>query len=263
MPSRPRADEVEADLECVVCLELPVQVYQCRNGHLMCPDCFEKVRGNTGNKKCPSCRVNLAAQPIRNVTAEKQIARLPAQCRHCGSETTRSLLADHEASCPHRPTDCKAKDDGCLWRGAQKDVEAHEAGCVHAIVAHIVQRKLAAVVEQRVQEALAAQQRHWEACFAVLEEKVEQMKSQSDAADRGWKYECTVEGHTRGVMALAAVGTKLFSGSSDYSIRVWDTASHAHLATLEGHTAGVRALATVGTKLFSGSDDKSIRVWCT
>jgi F-box/WD-40 domain protein 7 len=72
----------------------------------------------------------------------------------------------------------------------------------------------------------------------------------------------TLEGHTNWVLALAVSGSKLFSGSEDNTIRVWDLEkNYAHVKTLKGHTRGVCALAVSGSKLFSGSEDKTIRVW--
>ena len=70
-----------------------------------------------------------------------------------------------------------------------------------------------------------------------------------------------LEGHTGGVWCLTLYGNKLFSGSNDRTIRVWDADTHKHLATLEGHTGGVTCLTLYGNKLFSGSRDGTIRVW--
>jgi F-box/WD-40 domain protein 7 len=64
------------------------------------------------------------------------------------------------------------------------------------------------------------------------------------------------------VICLTLCGNKLFSGSSDSTIRVWDADTHKCLATLEGHTVGsVLCLTLYGNKLFSGSYDRTIRVW--
>ena len=71
----------------------------------------------------------------------------------------------------------------------------------------------------------------------------------------------TLEGHTKCVDSLTLYGDKLFSGSRDRSIRVWNADTHEHLATLEGHTDGVSCLTLYGNKLFSGSNNKTIRVW--
>jgi WD40 repeat protein len=73
----------------------------------------------------------------------------------------------------------------------------------------------------------------------------------------------TLEGHTKSVMALAALPNgQLVSGSSDSSIKIWDVATGAEVRTLEGHTGYVLALAALPNgQLASGSADKSIRVW--
>ena len=71
----------------------------------------------------------------------------------------------------------------------------------------------------------------------------------------------TLQGHTRGVKCLTVIGNKLYSGSLDCTIRVWDTDTHQHITTLQGHTRGVYCLTVVGNKLYSGSGDRTIRVW--
>ena len=63
------------------------------------------------------------------------------------------------------------------------------------------------------------------------------------------------------VLRLTIYMNKLFSGSSDGSICVWDADTHAHVATLEGHTYQVWCLTIYKNKLFSGSGDRTIRVW--
>ena len=76
-------------------------------------------------------------------------------------------------------------------------------------------------------------------------------------------YKCLarMEGHTGGVTCLTLYGNKLFSGSFDRTIRVWDADRHKHLATLAGHTNGVLCLTLYGNKLFSAGWDRTIRVW--
>ena len=71
----------------------------------------------------------------------------------------------------------------------------------------------------------------------------------------------TLQGHTRGVSCLTVVGNKLYSGSHDKTIGVWETDTHQHITTLRGHTHEVACLTKVGGKLYSGSWDKTIRVW--
>ena len=71
---------------------------------------------------------------------------------------------------------------------------------------------------------------------------------------------------------------KLYSGSFDKTIRIWNTETHEEIATLRGHTdavkcltlhennihtGGVNCLTLHENKLYSGSWDKTIRIWNT
>lgn len=69
----------------------------------------------------------------------------------------------------------------------------------------------------------------------------------------------TLEGHSGAVRALAATGSRVFSGSDDHTVRVWDTGALRCLATLKGHTDNVRVLAVNERYAFSGSWDRTIR----
>ncbi len=71
----------------------------------------------------------------------------------------------------------------------------------------------------------------------------------------------TLTGHADGVNSLAVADGKLFSGSSDGTIKVWDLETNRCLYTLTGHADGVRSLAVADGKLFSGSSDCTIKVW--
>ncbi len=70
--------------------------------------------------------------------------------------------------------------------------------------------------------------------------------------------------HTASVsLALSGDGKRLFSGSADSTIKVWDLESGKETLTLRGHTLEVfsLALSTDGKRLFSGSGDGTIKVW--
>ena len=69
----------EGDYDCAICLSPPDhQVHQCRNGHLFCAECLEECLSR-GSAKCPTCRVALPREPIRNLVAERALARRPAR----------------------------------------------------------------------------------------------------------------------------------------------------------------------------------------
>ena len=73
-----------------------------------------------------------------------------------------------------------------------------------------------------------------------------------------------VGGHTAYVtsVAFSRDGTRIVSGSADFSARVWDALTGDELKTLNGHTDDVRSVAfsSDGTRIVSGSHDSSVRV---
>ena len=64
-------------------------------------------------------------------------------------------------------------------------------------------------------------------------------------------------------MAAFAVGRRALSGSADHTLRLWDLATGETLRTLEGHTRGVSAVAVLadGSRALSGSWDDTLRLW--
>jgi hypothetical protein len=90
--------------------------------------CSTQVRARAA--RCPVCRQALASPPIRALAVEHSIAALPAACRHCEVVSTRGEVLGHEAQCPRAPAECAASVDGCRWKRAAGDREAHEATCV-------------------------------------------------------------------------------------------------------------------------------------
>ena len=64
-------------------------------------------------------------------------------------------------------------------------------------------------------------------------------------------------------VCVLADGSRLFSGSYDNTIKVWNAATGACVQTLRGHAYAVRSvcLSADGSRLFSGSADSTIKVW--
>jgi WD40 repeat protein len=67
--------------------------------------------------------------------------------------------------------------------------------------------------------------------------------------------------HQAAVCALEADKQRLYSGSVDRSVCVWDLRDWSCLQVLVGHSKSVFVLKALGNWLLSGSDDGSIKVW--
>ena len=105
-PKNTRA-AMKTSLECPVCLEMPrvgtgLAIYGCRNGHLLCQGCVDKVQ------ECPICREKEIH--CRNLFAERYIEAefkdVPFKCKYLGCSVqlpmTDNDLTKHEKFCPHR-----------------------------------------------------------------------------------------------------------------------------------------------------------------
>jgi WD40 repeat protein len=72
-------------------------------------------------------------------------------------------------------------------------------------------------------------------------------------------------GHTSAIFAVAFSpdGTTIATGSSDNSIRLWDSNTGEHIKTLEGHTDALHSVAFSpdGKTLISGDQARSLLVW--
>ena len=70
----------------------------------------------------------------------------------------------------------------------------------------------------------------------------------------------TLVGHTRFVRCFTLHENKLYSGSGDNTIRIWNTETYQQIATLRGHTNDVNCLTLHENKLYSNNDN-TIRIW--
>jgi WD40 repeat protein len=72
-------------------------------------------------------------------------------------------------------------------------------------------------------------------------------------------------GHTGPVrsVALTPDGTRIVTGSSDKTARVWNAGTGEELFQLRGHTGAIWSVALTpdGTRIVTGSDDNTARVW--
>jgi F-box/WD-40 domain protein 7 len=107
---------------------------------------------------------------------------------------------------------------------------------------------------------------HGVAISAVAYDKSRLFTGSFDSTIKVWQVErmqCldTLRGHHGRVLALLIDRGKLFSASFDKTIKVWSLDKLRCLATLRGHNDRVFTLASHRSGLYSGSFDGSIRVW--
>ncbi len=81
----------------------------------------------------------------------------------------------------------------------------------------------------------------------------------------GTAQRAVLRGHREPVncVSFSPDGTRIVSGSNDWTLRVWDAESGAELSKLRGHCGGVNSVtySPDGTRIVSGSYDRTLRVW--
>jgi WD40 repeat protein len=77
------------------------------------------------------------------------------------------------------------------------------------------------------------------------------------------EVERTLEGNEGPVECLVMYGKMMISGSTDSTIKVWNTDRWTCDRILEGHGENVIYLVMHDNKLISGSSDHTIKVWNT
>ena len=96
------------------------------------------------------------------------------------------------------------------------------------------------------------------ALFASCEEP------QDDGNNINFKCLKTLEGHTATVTSVtySPDGTRIVSGSWDWTIKIWNANTGECLKTLKDlESVSSVAYSPDGTKIISGSDYKTIKIW--
>lgn len=118
---------------CSICIELcDGHIFQCKNGHLVCASCLEKIRKKQVDGTEPICAVcKEDTSYFRCRVAEGMIANMATNCIYCNTETTRGNLASHMKQCSLNPgVVCSAHYAGCTWTGNESYRDEHEAKCL-------------------------------------------------------------------------------------------------------------------------------------
>lgn len=84
---------------------------------------------------------------------------------------------------------------------------------------------------------------------------------QFNPATNQFEPAASLSGHTGPVVTLMMIGSRLYSGSMDKTIRVWEVASVQCVQTLEGHSNVVMDLLCWDSFLLSCSLDGTVKIW--
>jgi len=76
-----------------------------------------------------------------------------------------------------------------------------------------------------------------------------------------FKMDRVLKGHEDRVSALCITGNRLFSGSGDGNLLVWDLVSFELIKTLHAHKRTVESICCDDQRVYSASDDSTITVW--
>uniref|UniRef100_A0A8D3C8E4 E3 ubiquitin-protein ligase TRAF7 n=1 Tax=Scophthalmus maximus TaxID=52904 RepID=A0A8D3C8E4_SCOMX len=208
----------------------------------------------------------------------------PVRCPNnpsCPPLLTMNLEA-HLKECEH--IKCPHSKYGCTFIGNQDTYETHLEVCKFEGLKEFLQQ-----TDDRFHEMqLTLSQKDQDIAFlrsmlGKLSEKLDQLEKNMElkfgkmqfcfpslclcvAYDPQQIFKCkgTFVGHQGPVWCLCvySTGDLLFSGSSDKTIKVWDTCTtYKCQKTLEGHDGIVLALCIQGNRLYSGSADCTIIVW--
>ncbi|KAG0608225.1 hypothetical protein M758_8G089200 [Ceratodon purpureus] len=109
--------------ECPLCNEfLTPPIHQCKNGHVACKDCCEKLK----RKGCPTCRAKPFAHS-RNLGLEKMIESLQSACVYAPYGCTKLVKLEKEKhvedACDYRQFKCPVSV--CSYTGPKREVPEH------------------------------------------------------------------------------------------------------------------------------------------
>ena len=120
------SDFDQSDATCPCCLDLMRgAIYQCRDGHTVCADCFGSLLGGK-KKQCPTCRSVM--DPIRNRALESVLAGARMPCKWhsfgCSKVLVKAKREKHEKICQKLAYGCPDSFD-CRHVALAAEVEDH------------------------------------------------------------------------------------------------------------------------------------------
>lgn len=114
-------------LSCLQCRDLcSAPLYQCRKGHLYCPDCR-----SANQRTCRLCKQAVSRQDDPALDRLLSLIALPCKysSRGCFDVFQLNMKQSHELKCRLRPVTCQYSNRGCSEILSFKDIANHQKYC--------------------------------------------------------------------------------------------------------------------------------------
>eukprot|EP00051_Salpingoeca_urceolata_P027745 m.483093 g.483093 ORF g.483093 m.483093 type:complete len:741 (-) comp22779_c0_seq1:113-2335(-) len=239
----------------------------CPYAPVACPNSAlcEKVLQRDLEDHLRTCERYSCSHKARGCEFEGTQENLQEHLKSCKFESVKELLQESDARLSLLAQDAESKDQ--------------EIGFLRSMLAKLSERleRMETLFEMRVDgldenftrlsEDLRETMRSvndTQTEVSAIQSKLGLVDGDIDLLSASHMFKCkgTFVGHQGPVWALAVAGDLLFSGSSDETIKVWDTStSFKCKRTLQAHRGIVHALCTHNHKLYSGSSDCTVKMW--
>lgn len=287
-----------SSLVCPICQDVfldPVITNQCF--HSFCKQCISKALQFDG--QCPLCRKKLKLEDIHsNLALNGLVAELVVYCPFktggCLETMRYEEITNHISNnCLFSPKTCIYSHFGCQFTGVEITLKQHLLTChYHALRAFIK------TCDQRIShlETIVMEQQQIISHYMVEKKpslfstlpatptiidrsslhnentsEISPVSQELRIAEHNWlesgmNNTKTITAEKSGITSLLyAESGKLYAGSYDGSIKVFDYYSGSVTKLLQSHRLSVWALAldSVNERLYSGCSDEIINVWST
>ena len=294
-PKTPPSASVPEALQCPICFEPMVDPVLVSSGHTFDRGCLQRWFAESGSFTCPNTRAPLiggaATQMIPNIAVRQMVEDWATR-----TNTKLREVPKGDASVARQPTAAERRgarqaaaqaaaaqtvEEGGSHQGpgllarrtTAPEAQLHSAARVIGAVAHPLAQPpsegampAASGAAGPVTTMNALQVSHTDEVWALLVYHGKIFSGSKDTNVHVWDADTLsmlgqLCGHGGSVLALVGVNDKVFSGAYDNTVRVWDAVSLSPLVTLHGHTDAVRAMTVAGGRVFSASYDGTLRCW--
>jgi len=249
---------VEDQCTCWICFEIFESPITLHCTHTFCKECLAKVYKK--DKQCPFCRRPFSLPlPEVNKTIEKLVNDFLERKKQVeeggGGNVVMALGVEQESILLQLPEEIII---GILFQLSPKDVSRSARSChwLHSVANdNYVWREFAHQLSPFCNPE--KYNRNWKLCYIGMKKR-----------QRGWDegragdFEVTtMRGHEDFISCFSFYKSKIFSGSADRTVRIWNSQKKTSIATLAGHNGPISCLQAGDVMVASGASDGVAKLW--